>query len=82
MNHRQNAVAGRAPLASLQPVQDPPTGGARLPAAFDPATSQVFRYVGFDFDVDSGVLSCRYALDDLEFEERIGFHTPVPAERR
>lgn len=80
-NHRQNAVAVRVALASLLAVQDPPTGGARLPAAFDPATSQVFRYAGFDFDADTGVLSCRYELDDIEFEERIGFHGPAPAER-
>ena len=49
---------------------------ARLPAVFDPDRSQTFRYRGFDFDASAGVLTCSYALDDIEFAEQIGFHLP------
>jgi UDP-N-acetyl-alpha-D-muramoyl-L-alanyl-L-glutamate epimerase len=41
--------------------------------AFDPARSRRFRYEGFDLDAASRTLTCRYALDDLRFVERIRF---------
>jgi hypothetical protein len=34
---------------------------------------RAFRYVDHDFEPATGVLRCRYALDDLPFEERITF---------
>ncbi|HEX7094315.1 MAG TPA: hypothetical protein VF183_00430 [Acidimicrobiales bacterium] len=63
-------------------MQVQPTGGARLPAAFDPEASKVFRYRGFTVDHDTGGLLCRYALDDIDFVERIELHRSVPASRR
>jgi hypothetical protein len=42
-------------------------------AAFRPEEVEAFRYVGYRFDPATGVLGCRYALDDLEFEERVTF---------
>jgi UDP-N-acetyl-alpha-D-muramoyl-L-alanyl-L-glutamate epimerase len=55
-------------------VQRQETGAPRLPEVFDPARSQVFHYRGFDYDPATGVLTCNYALDDLEFAEVVGFH--------
>jgi hypothetical protein len=55
-------------------VQRPATDVARLPAVFDPDRSQTFRYGGFDYDRSTGVLTCAYSLDDIEFVEHIGFH--------
>lgn len=49
---------------------------AHLPAVFEPERSQVFRYVGFDYDASTGMLACTYAIDDIEFVEHIGFHLP------
>jgi UDP-N-acetyl-alpha-D-muramoyl-L-alanyl-L-glutamate epimerase len=55
-----------------------PTGATHAPAAFDPAGVQAFCYLGFEWDDAAGTLVCRYALDDLEFEEHIGFGAPPP----
>jgi hypothetical protein len=45
-------------------------------APFRPADVARFRYVGYDLDPSTGVLTCRYALDDLDFTERITFALP------
>jgi hypothetical protein len=58
-------------------VRRDPSGATSAPAAFDPAASQVFRYLGFSFDPADQTLTCRYALDDLEFAERITFDAPA-----
>jgi hypothetical protein len=42
-------------------------------AAFRPEAVERFRYAGYDYDAATGVLRCRYALDDLEFEEQVTF---------
>ena len=44
-----------------------------MPAVFDPASVRAFRYLDFEWDAARCTLVCRYALDDLAFEERIGF---------
>jgi hypothetical protein len=39
--------------------------------SFDPATIESFRYQGFDIDASSATVTCRYALDDWRFAERV-----------
>jgi hypothetical protein len=55
-----------------------PSGATRAPAAFDPGDVRSFRYLDFEWDAGARSLACRYALDDLEFEERIGFDAATP----
>jgi hypothetical protein len=45
-------------------------------ASVRPEAVERFRYVGHDFDEPSGELRCRYALDDLAFEEVVTFAPP------
>lgn len=48
-------------------------GHAEEQAGFSPEQIHAFRYLDMDFDHGSGVLRCRYALDEVRFEERITF---------
>ncbi|MFN0029711.1 MAG: hypothetical protein ACKV2O_21360 [Acidimicrobiales bacterium] len=45
---------------------------------FSPERVERFRYLDVDFNARSGVLRCRYALDDEPFEERITFQSGAP----
>jgi UDP-N-acetyl-alpha-D-muramoyl-L-alanyl-L-glutamate epimerase len=59
-----------------------PLGAIDAPEVFVPETVQTFHYRGHEWDDRSHVLVCRYALDDLEFAERIEFDAPLPADGR
>ena len=48
-----------------------PVRSTSLPEASTPTRRECFRYGGFDIDERTGVLHCRYGLDDLTFEERV-----------
>lgn len=39
--------------------------------------SRVFRYVAYDFEAATRTLRCRYALDDVAFEEQVAFESVV-----
>ncbi len=45
---------------------------------FSPESVERFHYLDMDFDRISGVLRCRYALDEVSFEERITFQRRTP----
>jgi hypothetical protein len=47
--------------------------GSTAESGFRPELVASFRYVGYDFDPGTGRLVCRYALDEMPFEERITF---------
>lgn len=38
---------------------------------FQPESVKAFRYTGYEIDVQAGELTCHYALDELEFVEKI-----------
>jgi UDP-N-acetyl-alpha-D-muramoyl-L-alanyl-L-glutamate epimerase len=59
-----------------------PLGATRAPAEFSPEQVQAFRYLDAEWDAAERVLTCRYALDDLEFAERIGFDADLPVDDR
>src|SRR6185312_15801623 len=54
-------------------------GAKQPPVAFDPAAFQSFRFLARDLD-GSGVVTMRYALDQLEFTERIALPLPTSFE--
>jgi hypothetical protein len=47
-------------------------------ASLRPDSVERFRYAGHEFDSTTGELRCRYALDDLVFEEIVAFAPPRP----
>jgi hypothetical protein len=55
-------------------------GANRAPAAFVPQDVRAFRYTGVEWDARARVLTCRYALDDLAFAERITFDADAPVD--
>jgi len=66
-------VRGDREAATLTDIRDT---AASSPPPFTPERIDQFRYLGYDFDASTGVLTGRYALDDLVFEERITFAPP------
>jgi len=56
----------------------PTPGGTEQ--AFHPEQVERFRYLGYDFDPERRVLRCRYALDDLTFEELVTFRAEGAAD--
>src|ERR1700739_3929693 len=58
-------------------------GAKQPPAVFDPAAVATFRFLARELDASGGV-TLRYALDELEFTERIALpmpDTPDPERR-
>lgn len=56
---------------------DSPADPSAADQPFDPDRVAEFRYLPVEFDPSSGLLTCRYALDDLEFTELITFDVPA-----
>jgi hypothetical protein len=59
-------------------VRRQPHGATHVSGAFDPSGVRSFRYAGYEWDRAEHALRCHYALDDLEFVERIGFGVELP----